>query len=134
MVNFMCNIGTLLMEIDELVNEYSHTLYRNISSFISVWVSKDGDVCVVAVKKMKACCLTFVIQETYENWKQNMWDPTHFQDKAILAHTYEEVDKVNEHMMSKLPGREKVYYSSDIFSDIDVDFNYDESLYYFFLL
>ena len=47
--------------------------------------------------------IAYVIQETYENWKQNMWDATYFQDKAILAPTHEEVDKVNEHMMSKLP-------------------------------
>ncbi|GJU86798.1 ATP-dependent DNA helicase PIF1-like protein [Tanacetum coccineum] len=61
--------------------------------------------------------------------EQNLWDPTYFQDKAILAPTHEEVDKVNERMMSKLPSREKVFYSSDFVSDVDVDFNYDELMY-----
>nr|GEZ11872.1 ATP-dependent DNA helicase PIF1-like [Tanacetum cinerariifolium] len=50
-------------------------------------------------------------------------------DKVILAPTHEEVDKVNARMMSELPGRETVCYSSDTITDIDVDFNYNESLY-----
>nr|GEW44082.1 ATP-dependent DNA helicase PIF1 [Tanacetum cinerariifolium] len=33
-----------------------------------------------------------VIRETYKNWKQNLWDPTYFQDIAILAPTHEEKD------------------------------------------
>ncbi|GKF94427.1 ATP-dependent DNA helicase PIF1-like protein [Tanacetum coccineum] len=32
-------------------------------------------------------------------------------------------------MMSKLPGREKVCYSLDSVSDVDIDFNYEESMY-----
>ena len=70
-----------------------------------------------------------IIKETYGNWEDNLSDPTYFQDRAILAPTHDMVDKVNERMMSKLPGREKVCYSSDSVSDIDVDFNYDESMY-----
>ena len=70
-----------------------------------------------------------IIKDTYENWEDNLWDPLYFQDRAILAPTHEEVDKINDRMMSKLEGREKVCYSSDSVSDIDVDFNYDESLY-----
>ncbi|GKD77184.1 ATP-dependent DNA helicase PIF1-like protein, partial [Tanacetum coccineum] len=70
-----------------------------------------------------------VIKETYDNWEEKLWDPTYFQDRAILAPTHEQVDKVNERMMSKLPSREKVCYSSDSMSDVDIDFNYDESMY-----
>ncbi|PWA94737.1 ATP-dependent DNA helicase PIF1 [Artemisia annua] len=70
-----------------------------------------------------------IVKETYDNWEQNLWDPTYFQDRTILAHTDEEVNKINECMMSKPPGWEKVCYSSDSVSDIDVDFNYDESMY-----
>ncbi|GJR79669.1 uncharacterized protein Tco_0150454 [Tanacetum coccineum] len=69
-----------------------------------------------------------MIHETYENWQQQLWDPTYFQDRAILAPTHEEVDKVNARMMSKLSCKETVYYSSDTILDIDVDFNYNESL------
>ena len=54
-----------------------------------------------------------VIQETYDNWEQNLWDPFYFQDRAILAPTHEQVDKVNDRMISQLSGKEKVYYSSD---------------------
>ncbi|GJR55020.1 ATP-dependent DNA helicase PIF1-like protein [Tanacetum coccineum] len=36
-----------------------------------------------------------IIKETYENWQQQLWDPTYFQDRAILAPTHKEVDKVN---------------------------------------
>ncbi|PWA50508.1 ATP-dependent DNA helicase PIF1 [Artemisia annua] len=68
-----------------------------------------------------------IIKDTYENWEDNLWDPLYFQDRAILAPTHEQVDKINDRMMSKLQGREKVCYSSDSVSDIDVDFNYDES-------
>ncbi|GKE69066.1 ATP-dependent DNA helicase PIF1-like protein, partial [Tanacetum coccineum] len=60
-----------------------------------------------------------VIKETYNNWEENLWDPTYFQDRAILA----------PRMMSKLPGKKKVCYSSDSVSDVDIDFNYDESMY-----
>ena len=49
-----------------------------------------------------------VIQETYQNWEENLWNPSYFQDRAILAPTHEEVDKVNERMMSLLPGRESI--------------------------
>ncbi|PWA51689.1 ATP-dependent DNA helicase PIF1 [Artemisia annua] len=48
-----------------------------------------------------------VIQETYNNWEKNQWDLTYFQDRAILAPTHQEVDKINDRMMSMLPGPEK---------------------------
>ncbi|GKB75454.1 ATP-dependent DNA helicase PIF1-like protein [Tanacetum coccineum] len=49
-----------------------------------------------------------IIKETYENWQQQLWDLTYFQDRAILAPTHEEVDKVNARMiqiawMSRIP-------------------------------
>ncbi|PWA64816.1 ATP-dependent DNA helicase PIF1 [Artemisia annua] len=69
-----------------------------------------------------------IIKETYENWQQHLWEPSYFQDRAILAPTHEEVEKINTSMMSKLDGAEKVYYSSDTVSDIDVDFNYNEAM------
>ncbi|GJR86147.1 ARID DNA-binding domain-containing protein [Tanacetum coccineum] len=70
-----------------------------------------------------------VIKEVYDDWEQNMFDPTYFQDRAILAPTHEQVDKVNNRMMAMLPGREKVCYSSDTVTDVDIDFNYSEALY-----
>ena len=70
-----------------------------------------------------------VIQETYDNWEDNLWDPSYFQDRAILAPTHEQVDKVNDPMISQLSGREKAYYSSDTVSDLYVDFNHSEDMY-----
>ncbi|GKC15090.1 ATP-dependent DNA helicase PIF1-like protein [Tanacetum coccineum] len=70
-----------------------------------------------------------LIAETYDNWQHNLWDPTYFQERAILAPTHEQVDKVNERMLAKLPSRERVFYSSDSVSDVDIDFNFNESLY-----
>lgn len=52
-----------------------------------------------------------------------------FSRSSYLAPTHEYVDKLNDRMMSQLQGREKVCYSSNSMLDIDVDFNYDESLY-----
>ncbi|GJU77493.1 putative reverse transcriptase domain-containing protein [Tanacetum coccineum] len=45
-----------------------------------------------------------LITETYDNWQNNLWDLTYFQDRAIIAPTHEQVDKVNERMLAKLPG------------------------------
>nr|GEW41954.1 ATP-dependent DNA helicase PIF1-like [Tanacetum cinerariifolium] len=70
-----------------------------------------------------------VIKEVYDDWEQNMFDPTYFQDRAILAPAHEHVDKVNNRMMAMLPGRENVCYSSDTITDVDIDFNYSEALY-----
>ncbi|XP_012829133.1 PREDICTED: ATP-dependent DNA helicase PIF1-like [Erythranthe guttata] len=48
----------------------------------------------------------------------NIYDPDYFQGRAILAPTNECVEFVNDHLMSLLPGEEKVYLSSDsIFRD-----------------
>ncbi|GKE07307.1 ATP-dependent DNA helicase PIF1-like protein [Tanacetum coccineum] len=68
------------------------------------------------------------IKEVYDNWEQNIFDPTYFQDRAIPP-THEQVDKVNNRMMAMLPGREKVCYSSDTVTNVDIDFNYSEALY-----
>nr|GEW71752.1 ATP-dependent DNA helicase PIF1-like [Tanacetum cinerariifolium] len=67
--------------------------------------------------------------EMYDNWQHNPWDPTYFQERSILAHTHEQVDKINERMLAKLPGKEKACYSSYSVSDVDIDFNFNESLY-----
>ncbi|PWA58625.1 hypothetical protein CTI12_AA398040 [Artemisia annua] len=67
-----------------------------------------------------------VTQQIYPNIMSNLWVPSYFQDRAILAPTHDEVDKVNKHMMSKIDGEERVYYSYDIVSDTDVNFNFDD--------
>ncbi|XP_012843382.1 PREDICTED: uncharacterized protein LOC105963522 [Erythranthe guttata] len=49
----------------------------------------------------------------YPDLLSNMYDPDYFQGRAILAATNERVESVNDHLMSLLPGEEKVYLSSD---------------------
>nr|GEX12667.1 ATP-dependent DNA helicase PIF2-like [Tanacetum cinerariifolium] len=34
-------------------------------------------------------------EETYGNWQHNLWDPTYFQERAILAHTHEQWGNLN---------------------------------------
>nr|GEW01750.1 uncharacterized protein [Tanacetum cinerariifolium] len=74
-----------------------------------------------------------VIKEVYDDWEKNMFDPTYFQDRAILAPTHEQVNKANNRMMVMIPGRENVHYSSDTVTDVDINFNYrlknDEATY-----
>ncbi|CDY67422.1 BnaCnng54860D [Brassica napus] len=63
-----------------------------------------------------------------------VWDEVpmmsrHYKDlyrhRAILTPTNDEVDKINDYMLSQLPGEEKVYLSSDsiIPSDVDIEEN-----------
>ncbi|KAL7096997.1 hypothetical protein ACP275_10G115200 [Erythranthe tilingii] len=54
-----------------------------------------------------------VLEFVYPDLLSNMYDPYYFQGRAILAPTNECVESVNDHLMSLLPGEEKVYLSSD---------------------
>nr|XP_043616381.1 ATP-dependent DNA helicase pif1-like [Erigeron canadensis] len=69
-----------------------------------------------------------IVDSVYPDISSNMSDPSFFQDKAILAPTHEVVDIINEHVMSKIAGEEKVYLSANsICEDEGSDFN--EKLY-----
>ncbi|KAK1423926.1 hypothetical protein QVD17_19237 [Tagetes erecta] len=50
---------------------------------------------------------------TYPDMNQHLWDPTYFQQGAILAPTNEVVDSINEELLKTIPGEEKTYLSSD---------------------
>ena len=52
-----------------------------------------------------------IIDFTYPNVLNNIHDPAYFQEKAILAHTNEIVDTINDHLLDKFPGEEMVYLS-----------------------
>ncbi|XP_071725808.1 uncharacterized protein [Rutidosis leptorrhynchoides] len=54
-----------------------------------------------------------IVSSTYPSLHDHLTDPQFFQDRAILATTNEEVDSINEHILSNIPGAERVYYSSD---------------------
>ncbi|CAN7124622.1 unnamed protein product, partial [Brassica rapa subsp. narinosa] len=40
-------------------------------------------------------------------------EPNFFQERAILCPTNEDVNRINQHMLDKLPGEERIYLSSD---------------------
>nr|GEX09990.1 uncharacterized protein [Tanacetum cinerariifolium] len=63
-----------------------------------------------------------IIDDTYPNLLQNLWNPSFFQDKAILDPTHEMVDIINERMLSLLLGDENEYEDS----------NFDDYIYYKF--
>ena len=54
-----------------------------------------------------------IVASIYPKLSENMNNPQYFQDKAILAPTNEEVDHVNEHVLSIIDSDEHIYYSSD---------------------
>ncbi|KAL6575054.1 hypothetical protein OROMI_012339 [Orobanche minor] len=70
-----------------------------------------------------------IIQETYPQLLQNLWNPVFFQEKAILAPTHKMIDIINDRMISLIPGDEKLYESSDSVCKSDADTNFDESIY-----
>ncbi|GKB83170.1 ATP-dependent DNA helicase PIF1-like protein [Tanacetum coccineum] len=70
-----------------------------------------------------------IIEETYPQLIENLYNPTFFQEKAILAPTHALVDIINDRMLKLLPGDEKTYESSDSVGIADVDTNFNESLY-----
>ncbi|GJY56098.1 ATP-dependent DNA helicase PIF1-like protein [Tanacetum coccineum] len=70
-----------------------------------------------------------IIDQTYPQLVQNLWNSTFFQERAILAPTHEVVDMINECMMGLIPWDETLYESSDSVSLVDYDINFDESIY-----
>ena len=70
-----------------------------------------------------------IIEATYPELLKNLYNPSYFQDRAILAPTHELVDMVNNKMLDLLQGEEKTYDSSDSVGVIDMDSNFNEALY-----
>ncbi|GKA05883.1 ATP-dependent DNA helicase PIF1-like protein [Tanacetum coccineum] len=70
-----------------------------------------------------------LIEETYPQLIQNLYNPTFFQEKSILAPTHALVDMINDRMLKLIPGDEKTYESSDSVGIVDMDTNFNESLY-----
>nr|GEX84876.1 uncharacterized protein [Tanacetum cinerariifolium] len=70
-----------------------------------------------------------IIDDTYPNFLQNLWNPSFFKEKAILAPTHEMVDIINERMLSLLLGDENEYESSDSVCLADEESNFDDSIY-----
>ncbi|KAJ9554099.1 hypothetical protein OSB04_018144 [Centaurea solstitialis] len=70
-----------------------------------------------------------IISFTYPNIFDNVSDSNYFQDRAILAPTYEVVDTINEHMLLMMPTEETVYFSSDSICESEEITTFDRSLF-----
>ena len=57
--------------------------------------------------------LNGIVTNTYPNLQQSYNDPQFLEDRAILAPALEAVEKINNFMLSQIPGAETTYLSSD---------------------
>ncbi|KAL6582396.1 hypothetical protein OROMI_006410 [Orobanche minor] len=73
--------------------------------------------------------LATIVESTYPFILQNMHDPLFFQDRAILAPTNETVEKINDYILSLLPGDAVEYMSSDSISKEDGDMDGHEDIF-----
>nr|GEX81184.1 uncharacterized protein [Tanacetum cinerariifolium] len=72
-----------------------------------------------------------LVQSVYPSILDNLNDPAYFQERAILAITHDVVEVINDHLLDLIPGKEKVYYSSDSICESEgLDDNFHESLYF----
>ncbi|EOA12220.1 hypothetical protein CARUB_v10012763mg, partial [Capsella rubella] len=54
-----------------------------------------------------------IIREIYGNSFATEKDPSYFQSRAILCPTNDDVNSINDHMLSRIDGEERIYLSSD---------------------
>lgn len=73
--------------------------------------------------------LAAIVDSTYPNLLEKFDDGFYFQDRAILAPTLDDVNKVNEYVMSLWPGDEVTYLSSDSVCKVDENSNGCEGIY-----
>ncbi|XP_056690326.1 ATP-dependent DNA helicase pfh1-like [Spinacia oleracea] len=60
-----------------------------------------------------------IVNSTYPSILQNLWDPKYFQERAILAPTHDNVEAINDYLLSLMPREEKEYLSSDTIDQAD---------------
>nr|GEW52371.1 hypothetical protein [Tanacetum cinerariifolium] len=71
-----------------------------------------------------------LVSFVYPSVLSNLNNNTYFQERAILAPTHEVVEFINDHLLSLLPGKKKVYLSSDSICESEcLNDNFNESLY-----
>jgi hypothetical protein len=73
--------------------------------------------------------LEAMIEAIYPTIHEDIAKDGYFENKAILVPTKEEVDVINEHMLSKIAGDEKVYLSSDTVCETEITGSMNESIY-----
>ncbi|XP_024014386.1 ATP-dependent DNA helicase PIF1-like [Eutrema salsugineum] len=68
-----------------------------------------------------------IVKEIYGNLFSNETDPKFFQDRAILSPRNDDVDTINDYMLSKLPGVERTYLSCDSIDTTEEVVNYNDA-------
>nr|XP_043611794.1 uncharacterized protein LOC122583457 [Erigeron canadensis] len=54
-----------------------------------------------------------IVDAIYPNINDHLHEPGYFRDKAILVPTNDEVDRINDHVLSLIKAEERTYFSSD---------------------
>ena len=70
-----------------------------------------------------------IVNSIYPSILENWDSSNYFQERAILAPTHEEVDRINDFILSLIPGDEKDYLSSDSLCKTGSHTPEDESVY-----
>ncbi|GKC25957.1 ATP-dependent DNA helicase PIF1-like protein, partial [Tanacetum coccineum] len=73
--------------------------------------------------------LKAMVEAIYPTIDEEIGKHGYFENKAILVPTNEEVDLINEHMLSQINEKEKVYLSSDTICQTEINGSYNESIY-----
>nr|GEX03941.1 ATP-dependent DNA helicase PIF1-like [Tanacetum cinerariifolium] len=129
-VNMRLGIGTNISERKE-IQDFANWIL-SIGNCI-IGGKNDGETTVEIPEEMlipnSNDHIGSIIEETYPQLINYLYNLTFFQEKAILAPTHALVDIINDRMLKLLPGDEKTYESSDSVCIADVDTNFNESLY-----
>ncbi|CAI9280672.1 unnamed protein product [Lactuca saligna] len=70
-----------------------------------------------------------IVSCIYSSFKNNLDDPSYFQDKAILVSTNEEVDAINDYMLELMKDEGKTYLSLDSLCETKTEDSFEESVY-----
>ncbi|XP_071712987.1 uncharacterized protein [Rutidosis leptorrhynchoides] len=70
-----------------------------------------------------------IVNSLYPSLHQELCNPSYFQERAVLAPTNEEVDAINEFVLSTISDSERVYYSSDTLCPDELDNLFAQQVY-----
>ena len=84
------------------------------------------EIAVDLLVKTSSDYLADIVEATYPDLLQNMQEFSFFQDRAILAPTLVLVERVNDFVMTLIPGEEKEYLSCDTICKCDEDVGIDQ--------
>ncbi|XP_020271697.1 uncharacterized protein LOC109846871 [Asparagus officinalis] len=73
--------------------------------------------------------LAAIVESTYPNLLDDLYDVNYLQNRAILAPALEIIEMVNDYVISLILGEERVYLSSDSVCNADGDIDFQENLH-----